>query len=284
MKSDYKVFLAALLVFIGLAGCLFLFDGKTHPTSQPSPSTDDTLSATDDDTTEPLPPTAHLQPFDPNTADADLLRDVGLSDFLVRSILRYRAKGGVYSSPEDFARVPGLTQGQYKKLLPYISIADDFRPAAELVGPRRYDTPAATRDTTAYPVKINANERISINDADTNALKRVPGIGSYYARKIVELRKRYGGFVSLTQLSDIRGLGDECYQYLTVPDGGVTKININTADFRTLQAHPYIGYYRARKISDYRRLKGKITSLSQLSLLQGFSEEERRRLEPYIEF
>ncbi|MCQ2383222.1 MAG: helix-hairpin-helix domain-containing protein, partial [Clostridia bacterium] len=32
--------------------------------------------------------------------------------------------------------------------------------------------------------KMQPTEHLSINTADTNALKRVPGIGSYFARKI----------------------------------------------------------------------------------------------------
>ena len=73
--------------------------------------------------------------FDPNTADStDLLR-LGLSPWSVRSIYRYRAKGGVYRRPNDFARVYGLTQKQYRELAPYIRISDDYQPAEALYTP-----------------------------------------------------------------------------------------------------------------------------------------------------
>ncbi len=302
MKSDYKALLAALLIFIGLIACFVLVDktGKSSSnanadsTAQPVVEPNATATTADGDaafvdqtivgsSAENAANSARLRPFDPNTADAETLHELGLSEYLVRGILRYRSRGGVYSSPEDFARVPGLTKGLYKTLRPYIRIADDFRPAAELVGGEKTDK-SASGGTSDYPAKIAAGERISLNDADSATLRRVPGIGPFYAAKIIELRNRYGGFVSLSQLAGVKGLPDECYQYFFIPDGNVRKINLNTAEFRTMQAHPYIGYNRARTISDYRRLRGRISSLEQLSLLDGFSEAERKRLEPYVEF
>ena len=66
--------------------------------------------------------------FDPNTADSTQLLRLGLKPWQVRSIYRYRAKGGVFSEPADFARVYGLTLKQYRELEPYIRIGRDYQP------------------------------------------------------------------------------------------------------------------------------------------------------------
>src|SRR3712207_7580652 len=42
------------------------------------------------------------------------------------------AKGGIYRSPESFARLYGLTRKQYRELKPYIVIGDDYLPASTL--------------------------------------------------------------------------------------------------------------------------------------------------------
>ncbi len=202
----------------------------------------------------------------------------------MRAIYKYRSKGGTFQSPEDFARMNGITSGLYKILRPYIIIGEDYRPAAELVGPRTFHREENSRDTVVYPEKLTVGERLSVNDADTNALKKVPGIGSYYAAKVVELRARYGGFTDLSQLLDLRGFPEEALQYLTIPDGGVSKINVNKASFQQLAKHPYIGYKRAKGITGYRKLKGRIETLQQLRLADGFDEASIRRLEPYIEY
>ncbi len=287
MRSDVRVIAFCLLSCIALATVFFLVDRNSLADDKTAAgNTTDTIAKlkSDESFADSEGPEVNLQPIDPNTADSTLLMQLGLSRRVVSNIYRYRSRGGVFYEPEDFARIYGITKGQYRRLRPYIRISDDYRPAAELVGPASRKRQETSSDTTRYPRKMSRDERLSVNDADTAALKRVPGIGSYYAKRIVDLRSRLGGFVSLDQLLEIDGFPEKALPYLTVPDGGIVKINVNTADFTRLNRHPYIGYRRAKAILDYRRLKGRIKSLSQLSLMEGFSEKELERLEPYVEY
>ncbi len=287
MKSDYRIIIVSAAALVCLAGLFFLVDGGNAPVLTEKPVDSAAVEVQTDRKpyySEYDSNIQQLQAFDPNTADSALLLRLGIPEWTVRSIYKYRAKGGVFATAEDFGRMHGITLKLYKQLLPYIRIADDYKPAAEFLGEREPRYKATVGDTVDYPEKMAEGEVVSINSADTTMLKTVPGIGSYYARRIVELRNRYGGFVSLDQLLDIKGFPEEALRYLTIPDGGITKINLNTANFKTLQSHPYIGYSRAKAVTDYRRLKGRITSLRQLSLLPGFGEEELSRLEPYVEF
>ena len=209
--------------------------------------------------------------FDPNTADSTQLLRLGLKPWQVRSIYRYRAKGGVFSEPADFARVYGLTLKQYRELEPYIRIGRDYQPAARFVDSRR----------SAYG---SSAQHLAVNTADTTALKRVPGIGSYYARRIVAYREKLGGFSSVQQLREIEGMPDEAIPYLTVDPKAIRKLHINKLTLSQLRKHPYLNYYQARDIVDYRRLQGPITSLSQLALLKDFTSHDIERLAPYIEY
>ena len=47
---------------------------------------------------------------------------------------------------------------------------------------------------------MQKGETVSLNTADTTALKRIPGIGSYYASRIADYRKKLGGFASAEQI------------------------------------------------------------------------------------
>lgn len=109
--------------------------------------------------------------------------------------------GRVYTKPSDFARLYGLTAKQYRELEPYITISSDYRPASELLPKEKQ----VERDTVRYPVKISPTEHIALNTADTTMLRKVPGIGSYYAHRIVSYRERLGGFVDVEQLREIEG-------------------------------------------------------------------------------
>ena len=135
-----------------------------------------------------------------------------------------------------------------------------------------------------YPVKIKEGEHVILNTADTTALKTVPGIGPYFARKIVQYGERLGGYVSVDQLDEIEDFPLESKKYLTIQNAQPRKLNINQLSLNELKRHPYLNYYRARAITDYRRLHGPIQSLDDLRLSKDFPQEVIDRLAPYVEF
>lgn len=225
---------------------------------------------------------AELFPFDPNTADSTQLLRLGLAPWQVRNIYKYRAAGGIYRQPRDFARLYGLTAGQYRRLEPYIRISDDYRPAAEAypAEPR----PAYVRDTTRYPLKLKPGQHVALNTADTALLKRVPGIGSGFARAIVRYRERLGGFYSTAQLMEIGNFPQSALPYFTADPSLCHKLNVNRLTLSQLRRHPYIGFYQAKTIIDHRRLHGPLRSLDDLRLYKDFPPETIERLRHYIEF
>lgn len=227
-------------------------------------------------------PSARLFTFDPNTADSTALLALGLKPWQVRNIYKYRAKGGIYRRPSDFARLYGLTAGQYKRLEPYIRISPDYLPASSLL-PDEGHKPVE-RDTMRYPVKIKLGEHVGLNTADTTLLKKVPGIGSGYARAIVSYRTRLGGFFSVDQLLEIDGFPKSSLAYFVVGNEALSKINVNKTTLNQLRRHPYINYFQAKAIVDYRRLHGNLKSLDDLCLNRDFTPDAIRRLKPYVVF
>ena len=224
-------------------------------------------------------------PFDPNIADSTQLLRLGLQPWQVRNIYKYRAKGGVYRRKEDFARLYGLTVKQYRELEPYIRISSDYLPASTLVDKREpVEQEPVKRDTLRYPVKIQENEHVVLNTADTTQLKKVPGIGSYYARQIIRYGQRLGGYVNVDQLDEIDDFPKESKKYFVIVDAHPSRLNINRLTLPQLRRHPYINFFQAKAITDYRRLHGDIKSLNELRLDRDFPEEAIRRLEPYIEY
>lgn len=217
--------------------------------------------------------------FDPNTADSTALLRLGLKPWQVRNIYKYRAKGGIYRKPSDFARLYGLTVGQYRSLEPYIRIDSSFLPAATLAEARQFE-----RDTVQFPVKLEPGRQIALNRADTNMLKKVPGIGSAFAAAICRYGERLGGYVSVDQLDEISGLPKGVKRFFVVSDPAPQKLNINKLSARRLSRHPYIGFFRAKAIMDYRRTHGDISHISDLRLCPDFPEVALEKLAPYIEY
>jgi DNA uptake protein ComE-like DNA-binding protein len=72
---------------------------------------------------------------------------------------------------------------------------------------------------------------------------------------------------------------------LTIDGTQPQKLNVNRLTLNELRQHPYINYFQARAIVDYRRVCGTLTNLrEQLSLSKDFSPDDFSRLEPYVEY
>lgn len=224
-------------------------------------------------------------PFDPNTADSTELLALGLEPWQVRNIYKYRAKGGVFRKKEDFGRVYGLTNRQYRDLAPLIRIGSDYQPYTS----RGYQNVPYGEAPDSVPgrrftAKLRKGERIDLNDADTVLLLKVPGIGSYFARQIVRKRKMLGGFYSVRQLLEIQDMPEEALPYFEVNPAKVHRLNVNKLSLVELRRHPYINYYQAKAIVDYRRLYGEIHDMGQLKLMKYFTPDDFERLRHYIEY
>lgn len=135
-----------------------------------------------------------------------------------------------------------------------------------------------------YQPKIKAGEHVVLNTADTTALKTVPGIGSYFARKVVQYGQRLGGFVSVDQLDEIENFPLDAKDYLVIENAQPQKLNVNQLSLNELKKHPYINFYQAKAITDYRRLHGPIKSLQDLRLSKDFPQEAIDRLLPYVAY
>ena len=299
-RNDRKIVLTALAVAVVALFAAVLLDGsdphqthrahQTHEAHKPyEPHKPYKPHNPQNPHSAPLPqPTSHeVFPFDPNTADSAQLARLGLQHWQIRNIYRYRAKGGVYRKKEDFARLYGLTVKDYRRLEPYIRISSDYQPAATLVAHKAHEAHETheTHEThNPYPQKIDSTQHIVLNTADTTELKRVPGIGSYYAKEIVRYGRWLGGYVSVEQLDEIDQFPTSAKKYFVVTNPSPQRLNINSLSIQQLRRHPYINYFMAKTIVEHRRLHGRIKNLQELSGYRDFTPQIIRRLEPYIAY
>jgi len=287
-KSDRRVLTAILLVAALALGGIILLDSQTEEgaekqqTAKQSATSDRASTQSRqtfvyDEGGESTAPAHELFTFDPNTADSTQLLRLGLHPRQVRNIYRYRAAGGIYHTKEDFAQLYGLTLKEYRRLEPYIHIGADYQPAARFVK-------QAERDTLLFTSKLKEGEWVDLADADTSLLKKVPGIGPYYAHEIAKYRTRLGGFSTVDQLDEIDGFPVEAKKFFRIGKQPSQRMNVNRLTLNQLKRHPYINYYQARDIVDYRRLHGPLKGLDDLRLMRNFPAEAIERLAPYVEF
>ena len=149
--------------------------------------------------------------FDPNTVSVDDLQRLGFSRRQAQAIDNYRLKGGRFRRREDFAKSFVVADSVYRRLEAYIDI----------------------------PL-------LDINSADSAAFDTLPGIGPYFAARMVEYRTRLGGYSYTEQLTDIYNFGQERFDALRdlVCCSPPEPYPLWTLPSDSLRLHPYIGGYR----------------------------------------
>ncbi len=146
---------------------------------------------------------------------------------------------------------------------------------------------SAAKTTSPRQEKLAAGETIFLNSADTAEWKKIPGIGSFYAERIVKYRNLLGGFASTKQLMEVYGIDNEMFSLISPyikPDNNFRKIQINKSEFKELLSHPYLDYKQVQAITNLRKRKGKVASLNELAMLEEFTTDDIERLNPYLEF
>ncbi|MBQ2065516.1 MAG: helix-hairpin-helix domain-containing protein, partial [Paludibacteraceae bacterium] len=114
---------------------------------------------------------------------------------------------------------------------------------------------------------------IELNSADTLLLQELKGVGPGFARRIVKYREKLGGYYAKEQLMEVYGFTDSLYKqvspHVTVDASKIQKLNINELGIAELKRHPYISFFEAKAIVEYRNsLKsGRIENLDELAKL-----------------
>lgn len=299
-RTDVRAFLVIAVLLVAASVCTYFWmQHEADPVLALSQEKLDSLYAEadgeqadarlrSDDRNGRLARDAQLFPFDPNHADSLTLRRLGLSTRHIHNMLAYRRKGGRWRSPDDFARLYGLAHEDFLRLRPYVRIAPADQRQTYVYEHRErtaYGVPTGDKPTYEHVEKIAEGTTIDLNTADTIQLKQVPGIGSYYARKIVAYRERLGGFVSARQVDDVEGLPAGASRWFRIDgDTPPRQLHINHATFKQIVRHPYISYEQTKAIVNHIRQYGPIHSWRDLRLYKEFTDDDFRRLTPYVSF
>ena len=158
--------------------------------------------------------------FNPNTVSVEDLIRLGFSEKQAAAIDRYRASGGRFRRKADFAKSFVVADSVYRRLERFIDIP-----------------------------------KVDLNRADSAALDDLPGIGAWYAKRILAYRAELGGYSFPEQLLDIYRFDREKYDALAdlVFCSPPTPYALWTLPADSLLRHPYIrSRQAARSIALFR--------------------------------
>ena len=152
--------------------------------------------------------------FNPNEVSVEDLMRLGFSEKQAMSIDSYRQKGGRFRRKSDFAKSFVVSDSVFRRLESYIDI----------------------------PL-------LDINRADSAAFDALPGIGPYFAAKMVEYRGRLGGYSYPEQLMDIYHFDREKFDALKdlISCSPPEPYRLWQLPADSLRLHPYIGGWKQAK-------------------------------------
>lgn len=97
---------------------------------------------------------------------------------------------------------------QEKKVILFLSIVLTLGIGIDFLSKALQQKPAAL-------LTLENIAKINLNRADIKMLLDIPGIGEKLSQRIVEYKDAKGGFSSLEELKDIKGITQKRYQELT---------------------------------------------------------------------
>jgi competence protein ComEA len=232
--------------------------------------------------------TAERFRFNPNSASKEEFIRLGIPTYVANSIQKYRDKGGSFRYKTDFKKIYNLKPELYAELYPWIDLPKT-KPAYDREEYRAEYSPSSKPEkqevTKSYPIKeTTALQKFDINSADTTQLKKVKGIGSTYASRIIKFRDALGGFHSLNQLEETYGIAPEAVTELkkyALIESRHKTIKINEVDNIK---HPTLKFAQAKAIIAYRNQHGPFSSLQDLSKIKLLNEETILKIAPYLSF
>ena len=243
----------------------------------------DRLVEAQTNTQTPIQLPENLSIFNPNKLTIDQWKAFGLKPYIAQNIDKYLKKNGKFRVKNDLQKIYGFPPDLFAKLKPYIDLPDSLAKDNKL---GTMQNPDKQDYTPKYEKKKTDIQAFDLNKADTAQLKQLRGIGTVLAERIVKFREKLGGFHSTEQLSEVYGIKpevlDQIKPLLLIGENSWQKININTADFNTLNKHPYIGYQAAKTILNYRKEHGNFKKSEDLLKTQALDQTKLDQLKPYL--
>lgn len=213
--------------------------------------------------------------FNPNSVSSGELMAMGLPEKLSERIVSYRTKVAPFLCKSDLKKVYGIDDFIYNQISEFVQLPVECKSVS-------------ITHTSVEQKNSRQFSELDLNQADTNSLILLPGIGAKLAQRIVKYREKLGGFINVEQLKEVWGLKPEVlalnHKNWSVNSTLIQKIAINECSVEQLGNHPYCGYKMAKIIVAYRQQHGKYSAFENLANLVGMDLEKLQLLQPYLVF
>lgn len=218
-----------------------------------------------------------VYPFNPNFISDYKAYKLGLTAAELNRLRDYRKQNLYVNSAQEFQHITGVSDSVLQCIRPFFKFPDWVNKPK-----KNYE----------YKYKAQTNlvkQKIDINLATADDLKKIYGIGEGLSARIIQERQKWGGFVSMEQLKYIWGIQPEVAERLLVAfevshQPAITKIKINSCSLKELMQIPYVQYGLARSILAYRSRSNNPINIEDLLKIDQFPVDKINIIALYLEF
>ncbi|MDZ7741790.1 MAG: helix-hairpin-helix domain-containing protein [Bacteroidota bacterium] len=216
--------------------------------------------------------------FDPNGLPPEKWELLGLTQKQIRVIKNYENAGGKFYRKEDLKKIYSISDELYEKLKPYIKIPQ--RKSKKKEKKISYSDSSQRSQNFLVNKEVSSKNKdssyiLELNNASSDELETLYGIGPVFADRIIKYRDLLGGFHTKEQLLEVYGFDSARYRQIenaVVTDSiKVRRLRINLDEFRDILRHPYFSYELTREIFNYRS-KGRIKRLESIRQLNSIND------------
>ncbi|MBR5484131.1 MAG: helix-hairpin-helix domain-containing protein [Alistipes sp.] len=219
-------------------------------------------------------PSVELVQFKIDTASVAYLASIGFSVKQAEAVVKYRDAIGGITSEQELRACYVVSEEMADRLMPYVIFSE-----------QKIESKTDAKESEK---KADVTALVEINSADMVALVSVDGIGEKSAAEIIKYRELLGGYHSVEQLAELNCVTEENFakflSQICCDSCKIKKIDINFAGPKELERHPYVSARTLRRIIKQRQLKGGWSRIEEMTEQNILSEDEAKRLAPYLRF
>ncbi|WP_297706594.1 helix-hairpin-helix domain-containing protein [uncultured Eudoraea sp.] len=216
-----------------------------------------------------------VYPFNPNFITDYKGYTLGMSNEEIDRLHLFRSENRWVYSAKEFQQLTLISDSLLQILAPLFKF------------PEWANRPKNKKKERSEKLVVAAVEHKDLNQATSEELKDIYGIGDKLSARIVKFRNRLGGFMVNEQLYDVYGLEEEVVlrileEFQVKVQPAIEMININSATRREMEQLIYINQNLAIQIVTYRDSVGIIRSINELTKIEDFPANKIDRIKLYL--